>query len=97
MTKEEFFKKYNIHFDNPLSELSFFIALDNLYVQFTREQIHGIVDDFCENADELFNETKDAIETVAKKISLMFSMGELDANDTDEEESDDFIDKSHWC
>jgi len=90
MTKEEFFKKYNIHFEDSVHELSFLMALDNLYVQFPKEVVLSIVADYYDNADEIFNDTKTAIMEGIQKLKDLFGSGEFEeANTTNE----DFIDK----
>ncbi len=90
MTKKEFFEKYNIHFENASSELIFLISLDNLYVQFTKEQVLEIIADYYDHANDIFNDTKEILMESISELTKMFGTGEED--NTEEQE---IIDKKH--
>ena len=59
MTNKEFLEKYPIKFDNFLEELVFFELMDKLYLEFTKEQILELMNDFYINADDIFNSIKE--------------------------------------
>lgn len=59
MTKKEFLEKYPIKFDNFLEELVFFELMDKLYLEFTKEQVLELMNDFYANADDIFNSIKE--------------------------------------
>ncbi len=59
MTKKEFLEKYPIKFDNFLEELVFFELMDKLYLEFTKEQVLELMNDFYINADDIFNSIKE--------------------------------------
>lgn len=92
MNKKEFLEKYKIHFETPMEELSTFIVLDNLYTQFTKEQVLEIVGAFYDNADELFNDTKEAIMSTIAQLKELFGSGEFD-DDLEKSENEVSLDK----
>lgn len=75
MTKKEFLEKYPIKFDNFLEELVFFELMDKLYLEFTKEQILELMNDFYINADDIFNsikeEKEEAINTLKELLTEM--------------------------
>ena len=85
MTKKEFLEKYPIKFDNFLEELVFFELMDKLYLEFTKEQILELMNDFYINADDIFNSIKEekeqAINTLKELLTEM--VGEDDDNHHD--------------
>ncbi len=62
MTKKEFFDKHHIQFETLIEEIAFLDALDALYLGFTVEQVHAIVDDYLNNADDIYNDMKEVIQ-----------------------------------
>ena len=82
MTKKEFLEKYPIKFDNFLEELVFFELMDKLYLEFTKEQIIELMNDFYINADDIFNSIKEekeqALDTLKELLTEM--VGEDDDN-----------------
>lgn len=95
MTKEEFFQKYKIHFEDTISEMSFLMSLDNLYVQFPKEQVLQIVSDFYDNADEIFNSYK---EELADNVGAILSdLAALKDSLEEREQFEEPIDKSKLC
>lgn len=85
MTKKEFLEKYPIKFDNFLEELVFFELMDKLYLEFTKEQILELMNDFYINADDIFNSIKEekeqALDTLKELLTEM--VGEDDDNHND--------------
>lgn len=79
MTKKEFLEKYPIKFDNFLEELVFFELMDKLYLEFTKEQILELMNDFYINADDIFNsikeEKEEAINTLKELLTEMIDDG----------------------
>lgn len=77
MTKKEFLEKYPIKFDNFLEELVFFELMDKLYLEFTKEQILELMNDFYINADDIFNSIKEekeqALDTLKELLTEMVS------------------------
>lgn len=75
MTKKEFLEKYPIKFDNFLEELVFFELMDKLYLEFTKEQILELMNDFYINADDIFNSIKEekeqALDTLKELLTEM--------------------------
>ena len=73
MTKEEFLEKYPIKFDNFLEELVFFELMDKLYLEFTKEQVLELMNDFYINADDIFNsikkEKEEAVNTLKELLT----------------------------
>ena len=85
MTKKEFLEKYPIKFDNLLEELVFFELMDKLYLEFTKEQILELMNDFYMNADDIFNSIKEekeqALDTLKELLTEM--VGDDDDNHHD--------------
>lgn len=79
MTKKEFLEKYPIKFDNFLEELVFFELMDKLYLEFTKEQILELMNDFYINADDIFNSIKEekeqAMNTLKELLTEMIDDG----------------------
>lgn len=79
MTKKEFLEKYPIKFDSFLEELVFFELMDKLYLEFTKEQILELMNDFYINADDIFNsikeEKEEAISTLKELLTEMIDDG----------------------
>ena len=86
MTKEEFYNKFHLKFNDMIEEYAFIGGLDKLYLEFTREQAHQILDGFFDNADDIYNDAKEAaekhIKEAVQKLADLF------------EEEEDLLDKS---
>lgn len=67
MTKQEFYDKFHIKFKDMIEEYAFIGGLDKLYLEFTREQAHQILDSFLDNADDIYNDAKEAAEKHIKE------------------------------
>ena len=84
MTKEEFLEKYPIKFDNFLEELVFFELMDKLYLEFTKEQVLELMNDFYINADDIFNSIKEEKEEAVNTLKeLLTEMIDDDNNHND--------------
>lgn len=73
MTKEEFLEKYPIKFDNFLEELVFFELMDKLYLEFTKEQVLELMNDFYINADDIFNSIKEEKEEAVNTLKELLT------------------------
>ena len=73
MTKKEFLEKYPIKFDNFLEELVFFELMDKLYLEFTKEQILELMNDFYINADDIFNSIKEEKEQAMNTLKELLT------------------------
>lgn len=73
MTKKEFLEKYPIKFDNLLEELVFFELMDKLYLEFTKEQILELMNDFYINADDIFNSIKEEKEQAVNTLKELLA------------------------
>lgn len=95
MTKKEFFQKYKIHFEDTISEMSFLMSLDNLYVQFPKEQVLQIVSDFYDSADEIFNSYKEELASnVTEVLGDLMALKDSLTGQEDIIEGEENIDKS---
>lgn len=84
MTKKEFLEKYPIKFDNFLEELVFFELMDKLYLEFTKEQVLELMNDFYANADDIFNSIKEEREQALDTLKeLLTEIVEDDDNHRD--------------
>ena len=84
MNKEEFLEKYPIKFDNFLEELVFFELMDKLYLEFTKEQVLELMNDFYINADDIFNSIKEEKEEAVNTLKeLLTEMIDDDNNHND--------------
>ena len=73
MTKEEFLEKYPIKFDNFLEELVFFELMDKLYLEFTKEQVLELMNDFYINADDIFYSIKEEKEEAVNTLKELLT------------------------
>lgn len=73
MTKKEFLEKYPIKFDNFLEELVFFELMDKLYLEFTKEQVLELMNDFYTNADDIFNSIKEEKEQAVNTLKELLT------------------------
>ena len=68
-----------------MEELVFFELMDKLYLEFTKEQILELMNDFYMNADDIFNSIKEekeqALDTLKELLTEM--VGEDDDNHHD--------------
>lgn len=66
MNFEEFCAKYNLDAE-LLDDLRLIDVLDELYLNYTEEQLVRLVMDYYENADEIQNSIKESIEKYFKE------------------------------
>lgn len=87
MTKQEFYDMFHLKFYDMIEEYAFIGSLDKLYLEFTREQAHQIVNVFFNNADDIYNDAKEAAEQHIKEVLR-------DLFKEEEEEEEILLDKS---
>ena len=92
MTYKELVKKYGLNKRIDEVDLAFFfLILDRFYCEFTKEQVHEFINDFYDNADNVFNEVKDKLSDmfadsfvkVLKSLSDLNETAEVDTNSED--------------
>lgn len=90
MTKQEFYDMFHLKFNDMIEEYAFIGSLDKLYLEFTREQAHQIVDVFFNNADDIYNDAKEAAEQHIKEVTQRLR----DLFKEEEEEEEILLDKN---
>ena len=92
MTYKELVEKYGLNKRIDEVDLAFFfLILDRFYCEFTKEQVHEFINDFYDNADNVFNEVKDKLSDmladsfvkVLKSLSDLNETAEVDTNSED--------------
>lgn len=92
MTYKELVEKYGLNKRIDEVDLAFFfLILDRFYCEFTKEQVHEFINDFYDNADNVFNEVKDKLSNmladsfvkVLKSLSDLNETTEVDTNSED--------------
>lgn len=92
MTYKELVEKYGLNKRIDEVDLAFFfLILDRFYCEFTKEQVHEFINDFYDNADNVFNEVKDKLSDmladsfvkVLKDLSDLNETAEVDTNSED--------------
>ena len=92
MTYKELVEKYGLNKRIDEVDLAFFfLILDRFYCEFTKEQVHEFINDFYDNADNVFNEVKDKLPNmladsfvkVLKSLSDLNETAEVDTNNED--------------
>ena len=92
MTYKELVEKYGLNKRIDEVDLAFFfLILDRFYCEFTKEQVHEFINDFYDNADNVFNEVKnnlsdmfaDSFVKVLKSLSDLNETAEVDTNNED--------------
>ena len=92
MTYKELVEKYGLNKRIDEVDLAFFfLILDRFYCEFTKEQVHEFINDFYDNADNVFNEVKDKLHDmfmdsfakVLKSLSDLNETAEVDTNSED--------------
>ena len=92
MTYKELVEKYGLNKRIDEVDLAFFfLILDRFYCEFTKEQVHEFINDFYDNADNVFNEVKDKLSDmfadsfvkVLKSLSDLNETTEVDTNSED--------------
>ena len=95
MTYKELVEKYGLN--KRIDELDlafFFLILDRFYCEFTKEQVHEFINDFYDNADNVFNEIKDKLSGMLADSFVKVLKGLTDLNETAEVDTDNSEDNS---
>ena len=95
MTYKELVEKYGLNKRIDEVDLAFFfLILDRFYCEFTKEQVHEFINDFYDNADNVFNEVKDKLSDMLADSFVKVLKGLSDLNETAEVDTNS-EDKSH--
>ena len=85
MTYKELVEKYGLNKRIDEVDLAFFfLILDRFYCEFTKEQVHEFINDFYDNADNVFNEVKDKLPDMLANSFVKVLKGLSDLNETAE-------------
>ena len=85
MTYKELVEKYGLNKRIDEVDLAFFfLILDRFYCEFTKEQVHEFINDFYDNADNVFNEVKDKLSDMLADSFVKVLKGLTDLNATAE-------------
>lgn len=93
MTYKELVEKYGLNKRIDEVDLAFFfLILDRFYCEFTKEQVHEFINDFYDNADNVFNEVKDKLSDmladsfvkVLKSLTDLKETTEVDTNNSED-------------
>lgn len=90
MTYKELVEKYGLNKRiNEVDLAFFFLVLDRFYCEFTKEQVHEFINDFYDNADNVFNEVKDKLhdmfmDSFAKVIESLAEASDISLTDLKE-------------
>lgn len=85
MTYKELVEKYGLNKRIDEVDLAFFfLILDRFYCEFTKEQVHEFINDFYDNADNVFNEVKDKLPDMLADSFVKVLKGLSDLNETAE-------------
>lgn len=95
MTYKELVEKYGLNKRIDEVDLAFFfLILDRFYCEFTKEQVHEFINDFYDNADNVFNEVKDKLSDMLADSFVKVLKGLSDLNETTEVDTDNSEDNS---
>ena len=89
MTKKEFYEKHGLHFKDVMDEMLFLGGLDKLYLEFTKEQAIAIVNDYLDNADDIYNELQENISAAIKELAEVLKQAQ------EKKDEEDFLDKNN--
>ncbi len=95
MTYKELVEKYGLN--KRIDELDlafFFLILDRFYCEFTKEQVHEFINDFYDNADNVFNEVKDKLSDMFVDSFVKMLKSLTDLNETAEVDTNNSEDNS---
>ena len=83
MTYKELVEKYGLNKRIDEVDLAFFfLILDRFYCEFTKEQVHEFINDFYDNADNVFNEVKDQLSDIFADSFVKVLKSLTDLNET---------------
>lgn len=95
MTYKELVEKYGLNKRIDEVDLAFFfLILDRFYCEFTKEQVHEFINDFYDNADNVFNEVKDKLSDMLADSFVKVLKGLSDLNETAEVDTNNSEDNS---
>ena len=95
MTYKELVEKYGLNKRIDEVDLAFFfLILDRFYCEFTKEQVHEFINDFYDNADNVFNEVKDKLSDMFADSLVKVLKSLSDLNETAEVDTDNSEDNS---
>ena len=95
MTYKELVEKYDLNKRIDEVDLAFFfLILDRFYCEFTKEQVHEFINDFYDNADNVFNEVKDKLSDMLADSFVKVLKGLSDLNETAEVDTNNSEDNS---
>ena len=95
MTYKELVEKYGLNKRIDEVDLAFFfLILDRFYCEFTKEQVHEFINDFYDNADNVFNEIKDKLSDMLADSFVKVLKGLTDLNETAEVDTNNSEDDS---
>lgn len=95
MTYKELVEKYGLN--KRIDEVNlafFFLILDRFYCEFTKEQVHEFINDFYDNADNVFNEVKDKLSDIFADSFVKVLKSLTDLNENTEVDTDNSEDNS---
>lgn len=95
MTYKELVEKYGLNKRIDEVDLAFFfLILDRFYCEFTKEQVHEFINDFYDNADNVFNEVKDNLSDIFADSFVKVLKSLTDLNETTEVDTNNSEDNS---
>lgn len=95
MTYKELVEKYGLNKRIDEVDLAFFfLILDRFYCEFTKEQVHEFINDFYDNADNVFNEVKDQLSDIFADSFVKVLKSLTDLNESTEVDTDNSEDNS---
>ena len=95
MTYKELVEKYGLNKRIDEIDLAFFfLILDRFYCEFTKEQVHEFINDFYDNADNVFNEVKDKLSDMFADSFVKMLKSLTDLNETEEVDTNNSEDNS---
>lgn len=95
MTYKELVEKYGLNKRIDEVDLAFFfLILDRFYCEFTKEQVHEFINDFYDNADNIFNEVKDQLSDIFADSFVKVLKSLTDLNKTTEVDTNNSEDNS---
>lgn len=95
MTYKELVEKYGLNKRIDEVDLAFFfLILDRFYCEFTKEQVHEFINDFYDNADNVFNEVKDKLSDMLADSFVKILKSLADLNETTEVDTNNSKDNS---
>ena len=95
MTYKELVEKYGLNKRIDEVDLAFFfLILDRFYCEFTKEQVHEFINDFYDNADNVFNEVKDQLSDIFADSFVKVLKSLTDLNETTKVDTNNSEDNS---